>query len=171
MALLFLEDQDNTFFPNLFLKALVSLKLLFLSPPAGHSNYIISRGPILVLLSIIWREKKNVRIHPDLTVLCVCFREIERERLYLVTCLLHQCHPWVTSPEDTLPQTCLRGSEICVHIYVLCNTDPRESLIPGTLLRASHRLVPLSLTFHQWSNCDCGVWGDPWSCVAEMVTR
>lgn len=38
-------------------------------------------------------EKKNVRIHPDLTVLCVCFREIERERLYLVTCLLHRCHP------------------------------------------------------------------------------
>lgn len=59
MALLFLEDQDDTFSPNLFSEALVSLKLLFLSPPAGHSKNIISRGLILVLLSIIWRIKKK----------------------------------------------------------------------------------------------------------------
>lgn len=55
--------------PNLFSETLVSLKLLFLPPPAGHSKtrYEEDLFSFVILSS---EEKGTGRPHPDLTVVC-----------------------------------------------------------------------------------------------------
>ena len=173
MALLFLEDQDDTFSPNLFSEALVSLKLLFLSPPAGHSKNIISRGLILVLLSIIWRIKKKWGFIL-IWQLCVAASEREtegrkeggweRERETTpgeMPPKSHKHHLWGRNPENVLPQANLTAKAFWA-VKVACRNSSQQywyrysiliaDLRPGTILRASHRLVHLTLTCNPWRN-------------------
>lgn len=155
MALLFLEDQDDTFSPNLFSEVLVSLKLLFLSPPAGHSKNIISRGLILVLLSIIWRIKKKKWGFILIWQLCVAVSEREAEGGRVgeretppgeMPPKSHKHHLWVTNPDSIPPQAnftakafgamriaCRNSSQKYWYKYSIMIADLR----PGTILRAS----------------------------------
>ena len=177
MALLFLEDQDDTFSPNLFSEALVWLKLLFLSPPAGHSKNIISRGLILVLLSIIWRIKKKSE-DSFWSGNCVWLFQRERQkeggrvgerkgdpRPGEMPPKSHKHHLWVTNPDSIPPQAnftakafwamriaCRNSSQKYWYKYSIMIADLR----PGTILNASQRLVHLTLAFNLWRNQGMG---------------
>lgn len=141
---------------------------------------IISKGLILVFPSIIWRKKCEDSFWSNN---CVWLLQRERERQRETEPenipgetppTSHKRPPRVTSPEDVLPQADLKGRHLRLwRLYVqtysqqywYCYSVLITHLITGAILKASHRLVHLTLTFNQWGN-----WGtERWIVVSEVT--
>lgn len=126
--------HGSYFLPNLFSETLVSLKLLFLPPPAGHSKtrYAEDLFSFVILSS---EEKGRGRPHPDLTIVCASFTTSWEWHAWQMppSC---QCDSSTWRP----PTGCLEGQ--AVSTVNIGFTDISSAILTLTLGRLTLYLTP-----------------------------